>query len=279
MSVPGVSAKRSGTAESHARAVERVIHLMNERIEDPLTLRQMARIAYMSRFHFNRTFRRITGVPPRHFLGALRFETARRLLVTTSSSVTDVCFSVGYNSLGTFVRRFTTTLGISPRQLRQLATTQRPPQTARHVPIDATRARCAITGRVDAPPDFRGLIFLGLFVSPLPQEAPVACAILRTPGNYSINAPLGRYHLFAMALALPAEARGYLLYDKALRAGGQMVVVGADGVHGDMNLQLRPARPTDPPILLALPVLLQRAGALRFVRPVDGRETSPEMPA
>src|SRR5258708_28886369 len=112
---------RTSTRDAHVRAVTRVIRTMRERLDANITLSEMAAEAYMSRYHFDRTFRTITGVRPRQYLRALRLHAAKRLLVHTSSSVTDVCFDVGYNSLGTFIRCFTDLLGISPRRLRLLA--------------------------------------------------------------------------------------------------------------------------------------------------------------
>ena len=250
---------RPGTVESHARAVERVIDAMNSRMDDTFTLDQMASIAIMSRFHFNRTFRRVTGVPPRHFLGALRLETARRLLVTTSASVTDVCLSVGYNSLGTFIRRFTGLLGVSPRRLRMLAS--RPDYFPGQAVVGTAvgQFRRHMTGHVEAPANFQGLIFIGLFSSPLPQERPVACAIVRTSGAFTMKVPYGTFHLFSLAIADTANPSGYFLYDSALRAGGQMIKIAPDQISGSTDLHLRMPQPTDPPILLALPVLLGKA--------------------
>src|SRR5258707_14891588 len=103
----------AGTELNHHRAVERVISAMHQRLDEDFSLEEMANLAYMSPFHFNRIFRQLTGVPPCQFMSALRLESARRLLLTTQLSVTDVCFEVGYSSLGTFIRRFTDLLGLS----------------------------------------------------------------------------------------------------------------------------------------------------------------------
>jgi AraC family transcriptional regulator len=87
---------RPSTIVSHHEAVERVIQRMHDRVDEPLTLKEMSRIAYISPYHFNRIFRQTTGIPPNQFFYALRLETAKRLLLTTNSSVTDVCLDVGY---------------------------------------------------------------------------------------------------------------------------------------------------------------------------------------
>ena len=98
--------KRPDTADLHARAVQRVISTFRERLDEDITLEEMASVAYMSRYHFNRTFRQVTGLPPCRFLTKLRGEAATQMLLNTDNSVTDICLEVGYTSLGTFVRRF-----------------------------------------------------------------------------------------------------------------------------------------------------------------------------
>src|SRR5947209_13544286 len=97
----------SFAATTWSAAVERVIDLMDQRATDrPPSLREMADAAVFSPFHFHRLFNRLTGVPPGRFLSAVRLATARRLLVESGLRVTDVCFEVGYESLGTFTTQF-----------------------------------------------------------------------------------------------------------------------------------------------------------------------------
>src|SRR6476619_1111248 len=79
----------------------------------------MGGTAYLSRFHFNRVCREITGLPPVRFHTALRIAAAKRLLLTTDMSVTEVSLEVGYQSLGTFTTHFHELVGVSPRTLRR----------------------------------------------------------------------------------------------------------------------------------------------------------------
>src|ERR1044072_8789445 len=113
--------KNEDTIASHRRAVERVITTARERLCEPISLRDMSRVAYISEFHFNRVFHRITGLPPNKFISAMRLDEAKRLLLNTNLSITDICFEVGYNSLSTFTRRFTQQVGLGPREFRYLA--------------------------------------------------------------------------------------------------------------------------------------------------------------
>src|ERR1043166_2566527 len=102
-----ISACREDTVASHRRAVERVIADARERLCEPISLHDMSRVAYLSAFHFNRVFHQITGLPPAKFIQAMRLDEAKRLLLNTQLSITDISFEVGYNSLSTFTRRFT----------------------------------------------------------------------------------------------------------------------------------------------------------------------------
>ncbi len=67
----------------HRLAVERVIAVMRERVDDTLPLHAMAEISHLSPYHFARVFRQVTGIPPGEFLSALRLERAKELLLTT----------------------------------------------------------------------------------------------------------------------------------------------------------------------------------------------------
>src|SRR5262245_11728171 len=112
---------REDTVASHRRAVERVITTARERLCEPISLRDMSRVAYLSTFHFNRVFHQITGLPPNKFIAAMRLDEAKRLLLNTNFSITDICFEVGYNSLSTFTRYFTQRVGLGPREFRYMA--------------------------------------------------------------------------------------------------------------------------------------------------------------
>ena len=101
--------------------VRRAVTTIRARYEEPLSLDDLARTATMSKFHFLRTFRDITGVTPGRFLSAVRLHEAKRLLLGTGMDVAGVSVQVGYGSLGTFTRRFTECVGMPPTQYRRLA--------------------------------------------------------------------------------------------------------------------------------------------------------------
>ena len=91
------------------RHLLRAKDLADARYFEPLDVGDMARAAGLSRAHFSREFRRAFGEPPHTYLLTRRLERAAALLRNTDRSVTDICLSVGLQSLGSFITSFTRT--------------------------------------------------------------------------------------------------------------------------------------------------------------------------
>src|SRR5437868_1887915 len=182
---------RHVTLAIQTQAVERAIQTMHTYLQEQLTLEDLASVACLSPSHFHHVFCRLIGIPPGEFLSALRFQAARRLLMTTSLSVTEICFEVGYTSPGSFTSRFTHLVGLSPRLLRQRAQTFEPPPAepaglCPTMPSGFPRNN-ALLGRISTPATFQGTIYVGLFPGPIPQGRPVRCTTLRSPGWYRLQ--------------------------------------------------------------------------------------------
>ena len=92
---------------------------MDRSYDQPLDVAALARIAIVSESHFIRTFRATFGETPHRYLQRRRVERAMFLLREGDGSVTDVCFAVGFNSLGTFSRTFKAIVGRSPSEYRR----------------------------------------------------------------------------------------------------------------------------------------------------------------
>jgi AraC-like DNA-binding protein len=92
---------------------------MDRSYAGPLDIATLARIAHVSEAHFIRTFRATFGETPHRYLQRRRVERAMFLLRATTASVTDICFDVGFTSLGTFSRTFRDIVGESPSQYRK----------------------------------------------------------------------------------------------------------------------------------------------------------------
>jgi AraC family transcriptional regulator len=277
-------AVRPHVIDQHLKAIGRVIAVMRSNPAEPLRLDSMARIASMSRYHFLRVFEDVTQVSPGRFLAALRIEQARRLLLSTSHSVTSVCYDVGYSSLGTFTRLFANFVGASPAAFRhrmgrlnscsvdELIAMYRSP------PVSGP----TISGEIGIPSDFSGQVFVGVFSSPIPRGRP-ACGMVATH-EMRYELPLTgcrkRRH-FLLAAGFPSNAGGCLSLSLVSVCVGSESFIVSD-LSQCRDLALRPVTEYDPPILIALPLLFEpdppkapRSSSVRRTPPMsNGRGTA-----
>jgi len=235
-------------------AVERAISIMWDRYHEPLSLDAMADSAFLSRFYFSRLFRSKTGTSPGRFLTAIRLYKAKNLLLETDLSVTDVAYAVGYNSLGTFISRFTRSVGISPARYRWLAE-HGMPQLSR-TRAAGPRVRATISGKLVLPPvDVPVKVYVGAFDTPLVQGVPAACAILEASGEYVLqDVPEGEWYLRAAAIALDNVATQPSMRQPVAVGAYDALTVSA-GAELVVDLDLHPTGVFDLPILVALPEL------------------------
>jgi len=103
-------------SEHRHRIVEQAIVYMRDRLDQPVSLSEVAAAVAVSPRHLARLFKQVTDQTPVEFLIDLRLERARELLRVPDSRVTDVCNEVGYSSLSYFVRLFKRRFGVTPGQ-------------------------------------------------------------------------------------------------------------------------------------------------------------------
>ena len=99
-------------------ALRRARDLIDRAYAEPLDLEAMAGEAGYSRFHFARAFTAAYGETPRAYLTRRRIERAKNLLRSANLSITEICFLVGFASLGSFSARFRALVGRSPSEYR-----------------------------------------------------------------------------------------------------------------------------------------------------------------
>ena len=103
-------------AERHARSVAAACRLV-ETAEEPPDLDSLAQAAGMSRFHFHRVFKAVTGFTPRAYAAARRADRTRKAL-RTSRTVTEAIYDSGFNSSGRFYAASPEMLGMAPAVFR-----------------------------------------------------------------------------------------------------------------------------------------------------------------
>lgn len=252
-------------------AIEQAIATMWNRYDEPLSVDEIADSAIMSKFHFSRVFRSLTGTSPGRFLAAIRLCKAKHLLLQTSLSVTEIAYLVGYTSLGTFTSRFSRSVGASPARYRAKS------QAGGHRLTDMAPAAPGgwtgeVTGSV-AVPDSTTVTrtYVGLFTSPVIEGLPVSCdLVLDGSGTYTLRGvPSGSWYVRAAAVRTEqVDPRPWARQPHFL-GPGEKVTVGPDECAVKLDIDLRAATILDPPILMALPELDNfeppQAGALAAI--------------
>src|SRR5690348_9700564 len=108
----------SAEAEAQNRRLLRARDAMDRAYAEPLDVPAIAAIALSSPAHFSRSFRAAFGETPHRYLQRRRVERAMFLLQETERGITDICFDVGFTSLGTFSRTFHEIVGETPSDYR-----------------------------------------------------------------------------------------------------------------------------------------------------------------
>jgi AraC-like DNA-binding protein len=108
----------SQEVEEFNRRLLRARDAMDRSYAEPLDVRAVAAVAHCSEAHFSRSFRAAFGETPHRYLQRRRVERSMFLLRETDRSITDICFDVGFMSLGTFSRMFREIIGDTPSAYR-----------------------------------------------------------------------------------------------------------------------------------------------------------------
>lgn len=246
-------------------AVRQAILSMRARYFDRITLGEIASEVFVSPFHLTRIFAQDTGVTPGRFLTSIRLFEAKRLLLTTSMTVSDIVCSVGYSSVGTFTKRFTQSVGLTPTQYRDpevgaLLVAVAPDFHQLPAPEQLRRAgaamgvRAAVGGSVVAalhlPDGAPANILVGAFGSRIPQNAPVAYTALTGIGPTDVavnNVPAGEWTIIAVAESADGPNAGVGLIGTV-----RVPVTVTAGRITRIALRLRPVTVLDPPIAITL---------------------------
>jgi len=125
------SARAAGGDNDPMTTVERrvpddvLVHLRRARdhadrhYAEPLDLEGLAAVACLSKFYFLRLFRTTYGTTPAEYVSRRRIERAQDLLRNTNLTVTEVCHTVGFTSLGSFSSRFRAVVGETPSEFQR----------------------------------------------------------------------------------------------------------------------------------------------------------------
>lgn len=98
--------------------IQPAINFIDANYDKPVTLADIARAAYLSVSRLSHIFKEQMGITIIDYLMSVRIERAKKLLLTTNQSCTEICFQVGYNNQSYFTRTFKSLVGMAPRRFR-----------------------------------------------------------------------------------------------------------------------------------------------------------------
>lgn len=119
---PMSESARPTPTEDQNRRLLRARDAMDRDFAQPLDVPGLARLALMSPAHFSRRFRDTFGETPHRYLQRRRIERACAMLRDGDRPVTEIALAVGFDSLGTFSRTFTSIIGRTPSRFREEST-------------------------------------------------------------------------------------------------------------------------------------------------------------
>jgi AraC family transcriptional regulator len=119
MPVESVSSAKPHGSSEYAQRINRVIDYLRGNLDRQVKLKELARVACLSEFHFHRIFGAVSGETLNNFTSRLRLEKAARLLRYSGQSVTDIALDCGFSSSATFSRAFRSGYDTSPSQFRK----------------------------------------------------------------------------------------------------------------------------------------------------------------
>lgn len=99
-------------------AVSQVLHWLSRQLDQPIAIDKLHEQAQLSANHFRKLFKQATDMNPTQYVQMLRLRKARYLLVTTSLSIQEVGYAVGYEDPLHFSKQYRQCWGVSPKQDR-----------------------------------------------------------------------------------------------------------------------------------------------------------------
>jgi AraC-like DNA-binding protein len=242
--------------------IRRAIRFIHSHIMERITLADLADVACYSPWHFDRMFQRQIGVPPMAYLTLTRIAVARRQITVSAHSVINVAYDVGYNSVGSFGKRFTALVGCCPSSLREAAQRFERSRFAAIASLAATASAGfegrACRGTVALEGGASGYVFLALQRRGRMTPYPLTCAVARAPGPFAIPIPgAGPFELVALGFPDDAEKGMLITQDDAPRTRRELMLSGGD-TRLPLPLLLGPPNPEDIPIPPVFPLLLDR---------------------
>lgn len=246
--------------------IDEVISYIHQNLFEPLSLARLSQYAAYSPYHFTRIFKERIGLSPQYYIASLRLQKAKDLLLHTNLSVRDIALEIGQQSLGTFTTRFTERVGVSPSEFRNQALRAdmelHSLQSLQHWQDigQMISGPLSVEGTIHAEVPFEGVILIGLFARPIPEGIPLYGTLLPSAGPFRFaNVKPGTYYLMATSVYWNMKGTDVMVPHTTLRTRSrEPIIVRSGSPVPPLEVMLYPPRLDDPPILISLPLLMNR---------------------
>ncbi len=101
-------------------SIEKAVKYMEDHINQNISLDELAEHINLSKFYFNRYFKKHMGLTPHQYFINMRLQNAKRMLVTTSASIEQVAENCGFDNASNFIRLFKQRVGMTPTVFRKI---------------------------------------------------------------------------------------------------------------------------------------------------------------
>jgi AraC family transcriptional regulator len=115
----GMQRKSSDCCGLSAGQIRLVTDYMENHLNEKTTISELAKLVDLTRFHFIRSFKQATGVPPHQFMIQRRVDRAKEMLVERNNSIAEVATRTGFNSPIQLTRAFRRIVGVTPSEFRR----------------------------------------------------------------------------------------------------------------------------------------------------------------
>lgn len=240
-----------------AQAVAKVVGEMKKLTNSCVLLDEWADFVSLNKYELTTAFKKLTGIPPMAFHNAEKLEIAKRLLVFEQMSVTEVCFEIGFESVGSFVSKFTNCVGVSPGGYARVMSSTGFAGILVCALQKSKRARNSRQGirvRLQPPVNQRALsLIAAVFPRPFPSGYPAEWRFI--PPFCRVTTIDGGLTGYCLAASFPILPRLPELVNFQPALIGRRALEKTDA---DVSIELRTPTIFDPPITLAVPALFCR---------------------
>ncbi len=108
-----------GVKEEISKRIHKAVDYIGDTYNTDITLDELAKVSTMSKFHFTRSFKQVTGLSPYQYIAKKRVENSKMFLKNSHFSIAEIAYEVGFSNPAAFTKFFTKTEGMSPSLFRK----------------------------------------------------------------------------------------------------------------------------------------------------------------